>query len=133
MLAPWAELGAPAVPATPSGGKSWRSSPAGRSDSRCEGVPEPAVRQEELPAMEPEVLAELVEHEPEMPVTSGPDLPAAVEAGTVAASAGTAGEAGTAAAGTAGAAGVGDECCCRKQRGQSSSSCPPSPSACAQC
>ena len=52
--------------------------------------------------MEPEVLAELVEHEPEVPVTSGPDLPtAAVEAGTAAASAGTAGEAGIAAAGTA--------------------------------
>ena len=67
--------------------------------------------------MEPEVLAELVEHEPELPVTSGPDLPAAaVEAGTAAASAGTTGEAGTA-AGTAGAAGVEDECCCRKQRG----------------
>ena len=30
--------------------------------------------------MEPEVLAELVEHEPEVPVTSGPDLLAAVEA-----------------------------------------------------
>ena len=74
--------------------------------------------------MEPEVLAELVEqHELEVPVTSGPDLPAAaVEAGTAAASAGTAGE-----------AGVEGECCCRKQRGQSSSSCPPSPSACAQC
>jgi hypothetical protein len=44
--------------------------------------------------MEPEVLAELVEqYEPEVPVTSGPDLPAAaVEAGTAAASAGTAGE-----------------------------------------
>ena len=74
--------------------------------------------------MEPEVLAELVEqHEPEVPVTSGPDLPAAaVEAGTAAAS-----------AGTAEAAGGEDECCCRKQRGQSSSSCPPSPSACAPC
>ena len=132
--APWAELGAPAVPPAPSWGKSWHSAPAGRSDSRCEGVPEPAVRQEELPAVEPEVLAELVEqHEPEVPVTSGPDLPAAaVEAGTAAASAGTAGEAGTA-AGTAGAAGVEGECCCRKQRGQSSSSCPPSPSACAPC
>ena len=83
--------------------------------------------------MEPEVLAGLVEHEPEVPVTSGPDLPTAVEAGTaVVASAGTAGEAGTA-AGTAGAAGVEDECCCRKQRGQPSSSCPPSPSAYAQC
>ena len=82
--------------------------------------------------MEPAVLVELVEHEPEVPVTSGPDLPAAVEAGTAAASAGTAGEAGTT-AGTAGAAGVEGECCCRKQRGQSSSSCPPSPGACAQC
>ena len=40
--------------------------------------------------MEPAVLAELVEqHEPGVPVTSGPDLPAAtVEAGTAAASAG---------------------------------------------
>ena len=38
---------------------------------------EPAVRQEELPIVEPEVLAELVEqYEPEVPVTSGPDLPA---------------------------------------------------------
>ena len=42
--------------------------------------------------MEPAVLAELVEHEPEVPVTSGPAPPAAaVEAGTAAvASAGTA-------------------------------------------
>ena len=80
--------------------------------------------------MEPEVLAELMEqYEPEVPVTSGPDLPAAaVEAGTTAASAGTAGE-----AGTTGAAGGEDECCCRKQREQSSSSCPPSPGACAPC
>ena len=71
--------------------------------------------------MEPGVLAGLVEqHEPEVPVTSGPNLPAAVEAGTAVASAGTAGEAGTEAAGTAEAAGVEDECCCRKQRGQSS-------------
>ena len=86
--------------------------------------------------MEPEVLAELVEqYELEVPVTSGPDLPAAaVEAGTTAvAYAGTAEEAGTEAAGTAGAAGGEDECCCRKQWGQSSSSCPPSPSAYAQC
>ena len=38
------------------------------------------------------MLAELVEHEPEVPVTSGPDPPAAaVEAGTAVASAGTAG------------------------------------------
>ena len=60
------------------------------------------------------MLAELVEqHEPEVPVTSGPDLPAAVEAGTAAvASAGTAEEAGTE-AGTAGATGGEDECCCR--------------------
>ena len=50
----------------------------------------------------PGVTAELVEHEPEVPVTSGPAPPAAVEAGTAVASAGTAGEAGTAAAGTAG-------------------------------
>ena len=130
-MAPWAELGAPAVPHAPSGGKRWRSAPTGRSESTREEVP--AIRQEELPAVEPEVLAELVEqYEPEVPVTSGPDLPAAIEAGTAAASAGTAGEAGTT-AGTAGAAGVGDECCCRKQRGQSSSFCSSSPSACAQC
>ena len=118
-MAPWAELGASAVPPAPSGGKSWRSAPAGRSDSTREEVLEPAVRQEELPAMEPAVLAELVEwHEPEVLVTSGPALPAvAVEVGTAAASAGTAGEADTAAAGTAEAAGDGDECCCRKQRG----------------
>ena len=66
--------------------------------------------------MEPAVLVELVEHESEVPVTSGPDLPAAaVEAGTAAvASAGTAEEAGTA-AGTAEAAGGEYECCCRKQ------------------
>ena len=83
--------------------------------------------------MELAVLVELVEqHEPEVPVTSGPDLPAVVEAGTAAASAGTAGEAGTA-AGTTEAAGGEDECCSRKQRGQSSSSCLPSPSAYAQC
>ena len=65
--------------------------------------------------MEPEVLAELVEqHEPEVPVSSGPDLPAAaVEASTAAAAAGTAGAVGTAA--TAVAAGSGDGCCCRKQ------------------
>ena len=133
MLAPWAELGAPAVPPAPSRGKRWRSAPDGRSDSTREELLEPAVRQEELPAVEPEVLAELVEHEPEVPVTSGPGLPAAVEAGTAAASAGTAGEADTTAAGTAGAAGGEDGCCCRKQWERSSSSCPPSPSACAQC
>ena len=113
MLAPWAELGAPAIPPAPSGGKCWRSAPAGRSDSTLEEVLKPAVQQEELPAVEPEVLAELVEHEPEVLVTAGPDLPAAaVEAGTAAASVGTAGE-----AGTAEAAGGEDECCCRKQRG----------------
>ena len=76
-MAPWAELAAPVVLPAPSGGKSWHSASAGRSDSRREEVPEPAVRQEELPAMEPEVLAALVEqYEPEVPVTSGPDLPA---------------------------------------------------------
>ena len=77
MLAPWAELGAPVVPPAPSGGKSWRSAPAGRSDSTREGVLEPTVWQEELPAVEPEVLAELVEqHEPEVLEASGPGLPA---------------------------------------------------------
>ena len=99
MLVPWAELGAPTVPPAPSGGKCWRSASAGRSDSTLEEVLEPAVRQEELPAVEPEVLEELVEHEPEVPITSGPDLPAAaVEAGT------------------AEAAGGEDGCCCRKQQ-----------------
>ena len=63
--------------------------------------------------MEPAVPVELVEHEPEVLVTSGPDLPAAVEAGTAATAAGTAGAAGTAAANEA--AGSGDGCCCRKQ------------------
>ena len=67
-MAPWAELGAPTVPPAPSGGKSWRSAPAGHSDSTREEVP--AVRQEELPAVEPEVLAELVEHEPEVLVVT---------------------------------------------------------------
>ena len=117
MLAPWAELGAPAVPPVPSGGKSWCSTPASRNDSTREELLEPAVQQEELPAVEPEMLAELVErHEPEVPETSGPGPPAAaVEAGTTAAAAGTAGDADTAAAGTAGAAGGEDGCCCRKQ------------------
>ena len=96
-MAPWAELGAPAVPPAPSGGKRWRSASAGRSESTCEEVP--VVRQEELPAMEPEVLAELVErHEPLVPKTSGPGPPAA-----------------TAEAGTAVVAGSGDGCCCQKQ------------------
>ena len=115
MLAPWAELGAPAIPPTPSGGKSWHSALAGRSDSMREGVLEPAVRQEELPAVEPEVLAELVErHELEVLETSAPGSPAAaVEVGTAVATAGTAGAAGTAA--TAGTAGSRDGCCCRKQ------------------
>ena len=119
MLVPLAELGAPAVPPAPSEGKSWRSAPAGRSDSTREGVLEPAVRQEELPTVEPEVLTELVErHEPEVPETSGPGLPAAaIEAGTAAAPASTVGAAGTAAAaGTAGTAGGEDGCCYRKQR-----------------
>ena len=68
--------------------------------------------------MEPAVPMELVEHEPEVPVTSGPDLPAAaVEAGTAAAAVGTTEVAGTAAtAGTARAAGGEDGCCCRKQQ-----------------
>ena len=133
MLAPWAELGAPAVLPAPSGGKSWRSAPAGRSKSTREEVP--AVRQEELPAMEPEVLAELVErHEPEVLETSDPGPPAAaVEVGIATASAGTVGEAGSATTGNARAAGGEDGCCCWKQRGKSSSSYPPSPGTCAPC
>ena len=107
-------MGAPAVPPAPFGGKSWRSAPVGRSDSTREGVLEPAVRQEELPSVETEVLAELVErHELEVLETSGPGPPAAVEEGTAAAAAGTAGAVGTTAA--AMAAGSGDGCCCRKQ------------------
>ena len=103
---PCAELGAPAVLPVPSEGKCWRSAPAGRTDSTREEVLEPAVRQEELPAVEPEVRAELVEqHEPEVPETSSPGPPAAaVEAGTA-----------TAAAGTAGEARGEDGCCCQKQ------------------
>ena len=65
--------------------------------------------------MEPAVLVE--QHEPEVPVTSGPALPAAaVEASTAAAAAGTAEAAGTAAAaaGTSGVAGGEDGCCCQK-------------------
>ena len=83
--------------------------------STREEVLAPAVRQEELPAGEPEVLAELVErHEPEVLETSDPGPPAAaVEAGTTADTAGTAGAAGTAAAAVT--AGSGDGCCCRKQ------------------
>ena len=113
MLALWAELGAPAVPHAPSGVNSWCSAPVGRSDSTREEVLEPAVRQEELPAVEPQVLAELVErHEPEVLETLGPGPPTAATAGT----AGTAGEAGTATTtGTAGVAGGEDGCCCRKQ------------------
>ena len=65
--------------------------------------------------MEPTVLAELVEYEPEVPVTSGPDLPAtAVEAGTAAASTGTTVVAGTTAVGTVVVAGSEGGCCCRK-------------------
>ena len=113
-MAPWAELGAPAVPHAPSGGKHWRSAPTGRSESTREEVP--AIRQEELPAVEPEVLAELVErHELEVLETSSPGPPAAaVKVGTAATAAGTARAAGSAAA--AEAAGSEDEYCYRKQR-----------------
>ena len=55
--------------------------------------------------MEPAVPVE--QHEPEVPVTSGPAPPAAaVEAGTAAPAAGTAREGGTTAAGTVGVAGT---------------------------
>jgi hypothetical protein len=45
-MAPWAELGAPAVQTARSGDKSWRSVPARRSDSTPVGMLEPAVQQE---------------------------------------------------------------------------------------
>jgi hypothetical protein len=46
-MAPWVELGAPAVQTAPSGDKRWRSVPACRSDSTLVVMLEPAVRQEE--------------------------------------------------------------------------------------
>jgi hypothetical protein len=43
-MAPWAELGAPAVQTAPSEDKRWHSVPARHSDSMPMGVLEPAVR-----------------------------------------------------------------------------------------
>jgi hypothetical protein len=83
-MAPWAELGAPAVQTAPSGDRRWRSAPARHSESTPVGALESAVRQEEwaLPA------AELVEQRaPEVLEASGPVPPAAAaedEAGTAA-------------------------------------------------
>jgi hypothetical protein len=53
-MAPWAELGAPAIQSAPSGDKRWRNVPARHTDSMPMGMLEPAVRQEEwaLPAAE---------------------------------------------------------------------------------
>jgi hypothetical protein len=45
-MAPWAELGAPAVQTAPSGDKRWRSVPARHNDSTPVGMLEPAVQQE---------------------------------------------------------------------------------------
>ena len=70
-MAPWAELDAPAVLTAPSGGKSWRSAPDRHSGSTLELVP--ANRQEELPAVEPEVPVVL--GVPEVLETSGPVPP----------------------------------------------------------
>jgi hypothetical protein len=112
-MAPWAELGAPAVPTAPSEDRRWCSVPARHSESTLVEVLEPAVRQEEwaLPA------TELVEQRaPEVLEASGPVPPAAAaedEAGTAAVAAGTAGSASDAAAAT----GTGTEtgCCCQSQ------------------
>jgi hypothetical protein len=132
-MAPWAELGAPAVQTAPSRDKRWRSVPARRSDSTPVEKLEPAVRQEEwaLPAAElvepvelsvPEVLGASV---PVPPATAAED-----EARTAVVAAGMAGSASAAAtAGTDTEA----ECCCQLQQEPSSSSCPQSPSACARC
>jgi hypothetical protein len=111
-MAPWAELGAPAVQTAPYGDKRWRSVPARCSDSTPVGMLEPAVRQEEwaLPAAE---LGEPVEQSvPEMLEAFGPVPPVAAaedEANTAAVAAGTTGSASTTAAGTRTEAG----CCCQ--------------------
>jgi hypothetical protein len=111
-MAPWAELGAPAVQTVPSGDGRWRSAPARHSESTPVGALESAVRQEEwaLPT------AELVEQRaPEVLEASGPIPPAAAaaedEVGTAAIAAGTAGSASDAAA-TVGT-GIEAGCCCQ--------------------
>jgi hypothetical protein len=138
-MAPWAELGAPAVPTAPYGDRRWRSVPARQSGSTHVGVLEPAARQKEqaLPAAE---LVEPVEQSvPEVLEASGPvPLAAAVEdeAGTAAVAVGTTGPAsGAAATAAAAAAGTGTEveCCYPTQQEPSSSSCPQSLGACARC
>jgi hypothetical protein len=134
MMAPWADLGAPAVQTAPSEDKRWRSVPACHNDSTPVGMPEPAVRQEEeaLPTAEQVEPVEL--SIPEVLGTSGPVLPAAAaaedEAGTADVVAGTAEVASAAAAEGAGTEG---EYCCQTQQEPSSSSCPQSPGACARC
>jgi hypothetical protein len=132
-MAPWAELGTPAVLTAPSGDRRWRSVPARHSGSTLVGVLEPAARQKEqaLPATE---LVEPVEQSvPEVLEASGPIPPAAAaedEAGTAAGAAGSvSGVAVAAAAGTGTEAG----CCYQSQQEPSSSSCPQSPDACARC
>jgi hypothetical protein len=134
-MAPWAELGAPAVPTAPYGDRRWRSVPARLSGSTHVGVLEPATRQKEqaLPAAE---LVEPVEQSvPEVLEASGPVPLAAAAAedgaGTAAGAAGTAGFASGAAA--AGGTGTKVECCYPTQQEPSSSSCPQSPGVCTRC
>jgi hypothetical protein len=132
-MAPWAEMGAPAIPTAPSGDRRWRSVPARHSGSTLVGVLEPAARQKEqaLPAAE---LVEPVEQSMlEVLEASGPIPPTAAakdEVGTAAGAAGSvSGVVAAAAAGTGTEAG----CCYQSQKEPSSSSCPQSPGACARC
>jgi hypothetical protein len=128
-MAPWAELGDPAVQTAPSGDKRWRSVPAHRSDSTPVGMLEPAVRQEEyaLPAAE---LVEPMEQSVPGVLEASSAVPPAAAAED---EAGTAGTTGSASAATAAGTGTEAECCCQMQQEPSSSSCPQSPGVCAQC
>ena len=68
---PGVTAGRPCCPACAFRGKCWRSAPAGHSEGTREEVP--AIRQEELPAVEPEVPVVL--GVPEVLETSGPVPP----------------------------------------------------------
>ena len=127
-MVPWDELDAPAVLTAPFGGKSWRSAPDRRSGSTLVGVP--ANQQEELPAVEPEVLVE--QGVSEVLETSDPVPPAATAVDGVEAAATAASTAGVASAAAAGAGSVAG-CCCQMQLELTSSCDPRSPSAYAQC
>jgi hypothetical protein len=129
-MAPWAGLGAPAVPTAPSEDRRWRSVPAHHSESTPVGVLESAARQEEQALPTAELVEPVEQSVPEALEASGPVPPAAAaedEAGTAAVGAGTAGSASAATA----TAGTGTEagCCCQSQQEPSSSSCPQSPGA----